>query len=156
MKQGFTLLEVMMALAIALIVMAVAVPSVTQALSGSPAEKVFADFDALVQEARQRSHDEGRNYVIVWGREKTILMRPEEPGSRAEAEGLKRWKIDRDGELKLHLPAALTSKGTTPSAIWTFWADGACEPAEIRYKGASGKWSAAYSPFTARAEVRYE
>jgi len=155
-RSGFTLLEISLAIMIALVVMAVAIPSVTRALGESPAQQAFKNFDAMVQEARDRSGAEGRNYVIVWGREKAVLLRPEEPANRAEAEGLKRWEIDTEGELELHLPAALTAKGATPDAIWTFWPDGACEPAEVRYKGAGGKWSAVYSPFTTQAEVRYE
>ncbi len=155
-QSGFTLLEISLAIAIALIVMAVAIPSVTSALGGSPAQRAFTDFDAMVQEARDRSREQGRNYVIIWGREKVVLLRPEEPANRTEAEGLKRWKMAAEGELELRLPAALTARGTAPDAIWTFWADGVCEPAEVRYKGAGGKWLAVYSPFTAQAEVHYE
>jgi prepilin-type N-terminal cleavage/methylation domain-containing protein len=153
---GFTLLEVSLAIAIALIVMVVAIPSVTSVLGESQAQRAFTDFDAMVQEARDRSREEGRNYVIVWGRERALLMRPEEPANRAEAEGIKRWKMTAEGELELRLPSALTARGATPDAIWTFWADGVCEPAEVRYKKGGEKWSAVYNPFTAQAEVRYE
>ena len=153
---GFTLLEISLAIAIGLIVMAVAIPSFTSVLKGSRAEEAFASFDGMVREARERSRSEGRNYVIVWGRERVALLRPEEPASPEEAKGLRRWDMAREGNLELYLPAALFPKGEKPDAIWTFWADGVCEPAEVCYKGADGNWSAVYNPFTGEAEVRYE
>ena len=154
-KTGFTLLEVVLAILIAALVITVAVPSLTGVFEGSKAQKSFFTFDAMVQEAHTRSMEEERNYVLVWGRDKTVLLRAEEPG-KDEAEGLPMWKIQKGEALDLHLPAALAEKGATPDAIWTFWSNGVCEPAEIRYKGAEGAWSAIYNPFTLQGEVRYE
>ncbi len=152
---GFTLLEVMLALLVALAVIAVSVPSITAALSKPPAQAAFESFDAMVQEARSRSHEEGRSYVIVWGRDQLIRLRPEEPASRAEANGIRQWDQHTAGEVTLRLPAALL-RGKTPDAIWTFWPNGACEPAELHYKMTNAKWTALYNPFTARAEVNYD
>jgi hypothetical protein len=69
---------------------------------------------------------------------------------------VRQWRIARDELLELHLPAALNAKGAVPEAIWTFWTNGVCEPAEVRYKGAAGAWSATYNPFTGQPEVHYE
>ena len=153
---GFTLIEVSLAILIALLIMAVAIPSITAALKGSEAQNKFTAFDAMAQEAHARSLSEQRNYVIVWGRDHAVLMRPETPANRAEAEGFQQWNIEKDETLALHLPAALTAEGQTPDAIWTFWANGVCEPARVAYKGASGAWTATYNPFTIQAEVCYE
>ena len=150
------MLEIILALLIAALVMTVAIPSLTGVLGGSKVHDSFADFDALAQEAHVRSVEEGRNYVIVWGREKTVRLRPEEPANKGEAEGVQTRKIEKGEALELHLPAALTEKGSTPDAIWTFWSTGTCEPAEVRHKGATGAWSATYNPFTVQAEVSYE
>ncbi len=155
-RHGFTLLEIILALLIAVIVIAVSIPSVTSALNGSPLQKDFEAFDAMAREAHQRSVAERRNYVLVWGREGLVRMRPEAPENREEAEGLQRREIAKDEKLVLHLPAALLSRGQEPDAIWTFWADGVCEPARVEYKGRAGAWTAVYAPFTAVAEVRYE
>jgi len=155
-KAGFTLLEIILAILIAVVVMAVAIPSLTGVLGGSKAQSSFSDFDAMVQEARTLSLAQERNYVIVWGRDKEVLMRPETPADRAEALGLRKWTIEKDETLELELPAALPAKGGKPDAIWTFWANGICEPAEVRYQGAAGKWKARYNPFTVQAEVEYE
>jgi len=155
-KNGFTLLEVILALLIAALVISVAIPSLTGVMQGSKAQDSFSDFDAMAQEAHTRSLEEGRNYVIVWGREKTVRMRPEEPANPSEAKGMQTRKIQKNETLELHLPAALTEKGSTPDAIWTFWSNGVCEPAEVRYQGAAGAWSAVYNPFTVQAEVNYD
>ena len=153
---GFTLVEVCLALAIALVMMAAALPGVTAALEKREAPEAFNALDAMAQEAHARSVAEGRNYVLVWDRAKSVRMRPESPANRAEAEGKRQWQITRNATLTLHLPAALTPKGTTPDAIWTFWADGFCEPAEIQFRGNAEKWTAVYNPFTVEAEVRDE
>lgn len=155
-RSGFTLLEISLSILIAVVIMAVAIPSLSGVLGGSKAQSCFEAFDQMAQEARQRARAEERNYVIVWGRDRWVLMRPEQPANRAEAEGLRQWRIAKDETLELHLPAALTAKGATPDAIWTFWTNGVCEPAEVRYKGAAGQWAATYNPFTAQAEVTYE
>lgn len=148
-------MEVVLALLIAALMLTLAIPSLTGAFEGSKAQKSFADFDAMVQEAHSRSVEEARNYVIVWGRD-TAVLRPEESTDKGEAEGLQKRKIEKEESLELHLPAALLSKGATPDAIWTFWANGVCEPAEVHYKGPAGAWSAVYNPFTVQAEVTYE
>ena len=155
-QSGFTLLEISLAIMIAVVILAVAIPSLLGVMGGSKAEKSFLAFDHMAQEARERAQAEERNYVIVWGRDRWVLMRPEEPANRAEAEGFLQWRIEKEEKLELHLPAALTTKGATPEAIWTFWPNGVCEPAEVRYKGAAGQWAATYNPFTVQPEVRYE
>ena len=155
-ESGFTLLEVILALLIASLVITLAIPSLSGVLEGSNVQNSFSDFDKMVQEAHSRSVEEGRNYVIVWGRDRTVLLRPEEIANKEGDEGLQSWKIEKGDTLELNLPAALTPKGTTPDAIWTFWSSGICEPAEVRYKGAEGAWSAVYNPFTVQAEVNYD
>ena len=150
---GFTLLEVCLAVAIALIVLAAAIPNIASALRESDARRAFGAFDSMVREARERSRAEGRNYVMVWGRERAVLLRPEAPLNRTEAGGVRRWEMAREGALVLRLPAALVAG---PDAIWTFWADGVCEPAEVRYSGAGGGWLAVYNALTGEAEVRYD
>ena len=156
-ESGFTLLEIILALLIATLVITVAIPSLNRAMEGSKDEDSFTSFDEMVQEARARSIQESRNYVLVWGAKKTICLRPEEAANPQEAEGLQTRVIEKEETLELHLPAALTEKGVTPDAIWTFWSNGICEPAEIRYKRDGGAaWSAVYNPFTVQAEVSHD
>ena len=155
-QRGYTMLEIILALVIALLVLAVAVPSVMTALNNPPSQQSFEEFDAMVQEARRRSVTEERPYILVWGREKEVVLRPKSAANPDEARGIQRWSFAEKGALELHLPAALMPHGATPEAIWTFWPDGVCEPAEIRHAGDGWKWIAVYHPLTGRAEVRYE
>ena len=154
-SNGFTLLEIILAILIAAMVITVAVPTLTGVFEGSKAQDCFKKFDEMVQDAHARSVEEGRNYVLVWGRDKTVLLRPEDSPNE-DGKGMQMWKIKKGEALVLHLPAALTEKGATPEAIWTFWATGVCEPAEIHFQGAEGAWTAVYNPFTVQAEARYE
>jgi hypothetical protein len=55
--------------------------------------------------------------------------------------------------IALRLPATLEKN---PPAQWIFWPSGACEPANVRFKGSDGSWEVNYAPLTARPEiVRY-
>lgn len=154
--RGFTLLEVMLAVCIAAIIMAVAIPVLSNVLGEPKGERSFLEFDQMVQEARTRSRVERRNYVIVWGRDGIVLMRPEETVCKPGDKGTLQWTVAKTDTLDLHLRAALLEKGQKPEAIWTFWPNGTCEPAEVHYKGVAGEWTARYHPFTVQAEVRYD
>ena len=154
-RSAFTLLEICLAIAIAFVVLAISVPSLRSALDEPPLQKSFAEFDALVRQARAQSAEERRNYLILFagprGREEAIILRPEETGGN-----LVRRELSPEERIHLHLDAALLPPGETPEAIWTFWSTGVNEPATVRYQGPAGRWTATYSPFNARAEVKYE
>ena len=143
-------------MAIALLMVGAAVPGVVRAWDGAGEGSRFAAFDAMVREAHERSVREERAYVLVWGKEGVVRLRPEAPADRREAEGLRLWKVSKGEELTLELPAALPAKGSAPDAIWTFWPDGVCEPARLRYRSDHEAWTADYDPFSAQAEVTHD
>lgn len=140
-----------MAIFIALLVMSVAIPSLTGALQQNRGQKSFEAFDSLVQEARTRSLTERKPYVLVWTRKK-IVLRPEDAGKEG-VQGVRSLDLSHDEPLTLDLTAALVKK---PEAIWTFWPSGACEPATVYFRGKKARWTAVYNPFTAEAAVRYD
>ena len=153
---GFTLLEICLVLMIAFVILAVAIPSLSSALSSSRSKSSFSEFDDMVQDAHGRAIAERRAYVLIWSPKK-VVMRPDEPANKAEADGLRQIEIAKDDVLNLFLPASLALKqGKLTVAIWTFWPNGACEPAPIEYKGKLGKWSATYNPFTVQADPNYD
>ena len=155
-EAAFTLLEICIVVLIAMLLMRIAIPSLAGVLAGNRVEKSFTEFDSLVQDAHDRAIAEQRAYVLIWS-PKRVLLRPDEPVNKAEAEGLRELPIGRDDVLNLFLPASLaTKKGKLTAAIWTFWPGGACEPATIAFKGKAGAWHATYNPFTVQAETRYE
>jgi len=135
---------------IMMLVMAMAVPALSGVFMQRNVEESFAQFDECVAEARSRSVAEGRAYVVVLGQAGAEVQ-----VDRAEAgeEPAARFELEKGETLGLEFPAALRP----PSAqVWTFWPNGSCEPAVVRFAGAEGSWAARYNPLTARAEVDYE
>jgi type II secretory pathway pseudopilin PulG len=146
-RAGFTLLEVCLAVLIALFLVTLAVPSVGGLLAENRMRRSFDALDDLAREAQTRSTDERRSFVIEWERERVVL-RPEEPANPEEERGLGELPIGKDEQYAVEFPAALEKE---PPPVWTFWPTGTCEPVVIRYDGAGGKWIARYDPLTVRA-----
>jgi competence protein ComGC len=144
---GFTLLEVCLAVLIAVLIVTMAVPSVGGLLADRRVRKSFDVMDDLVREAQQRSVDERRAFVLEWEKDRVVL-RPLEPESAEEERGLKEIATVENDSYALELPAALVKE---PEAAWTFWPTGTCEPAIIYHEGEAGKWLARYDPLTVRA-----
>lgn len=155
MSRGFTLLEICIAMAIAALVVTAAIPSLQGVLNGDQKDGKFSDFDSLVQEAHRLSVTEKRAYLLVWT-PKYVKLRPDDvpDADMKNTEGSEReWAFEPDEKLRLFLTAALTPN---PEAVWTFWPNGTCEPADVEFKGPSGNWTARYNPFTIKADVTYE
>ncbi len=144
---GFTLLEVCLAVLIALFLVTMAVPSVAGLFADRRIRKSFDTMDDLVREAQQRSIGERRPFVLEWEKNR-IVLRPLEPETPDEERGLKEIPMAEDDSYVLELPAALVKK---PEPVWTFWPTGTCEPAVVQHEGEAGKWLARYDPLTVRA-----
>ncbi|MEI6351613.1 MAG: prepilin-type N-terminal cleavage/methylation domain-containing protein [Verrucomicrobiota bacterium] len=149
---GFTLLELCIAIAIVVLLLGVALPSLSGVLNQSKDTSRFASFDQMVQQAHTRSLTERRPYVLVWT-QKNVVLRPDEISEKGAPAAVQQWNIDKDESVVLDLPAALIKR---PEAVWTFWPSGVCEPASVFYKSKAAKWKATYNPFTAQAEVKHE
>ena len=148
-RAGFTLIEIVMAIAIVMIVLMLAVPSVRGVLADRRLRRSLDDLNNMVRQAQERSMIERRSYLIVW-RDKQFalraegLFRGEDPNPIATLN----W---RKGEAyDLSFPAALEED---PPPAWIFWPSGNCEPAVVRYRGTDGGWTAKYSALTARPEL---
>jgi len=149
---AFTLLEVCIAILIAVLIIGAAIPSIQGALSQNREKTSFDGFDRLAQEAHSRSVSEQKVYCLVWQKD-GVILRPEE-ASASEADGVDRWDLPKNGKLVLELPAALKPKPV--DAIWTFWPSGVCEPASVFYADKNVGWQAVYNPFTSQANVKYD
>jgi len=68
-RAGFTLLEVCLAMSISMRLIAAAVPCVTGVLKERRLRRSFEVFDALAQDAKMKSMEEGRVYVMSWGKD---------------------------------------------------------------------------------------
>ncbi len=146
---AFTLIEIVLAVFILMLLLLLAVPSLSGVLANNRLRRSLNGFNNLVRQAQERSVAERRAYLIVW-REKGVLLRPEVFAKDQEAAATVELKLDRGEALTLKLPAALTK---TPPAEWIFWPSGTCEPATVQFKGAAGSWTANYLPLTARPEL---
>lgn len=143
------MLEICLAVFIALLIVAAAVPSLSGLFDEKKGKATFETFNGLVQEARSRSIEERRPYVLLWTGE-GVTMQADGADDDEEAMHL---TLEKGDSITLDLPAALKKN---PDSIWTFWPAGACEPATVTFKGKGGAWTATYNPFTAQAEVSHE
>lgn len=92
---------------------------------------------------------ERRPYLIEWQRE-SVILRPETSADGDPDAPTATLALDKGHAYVLRLPAALEKD---PLAQWIFWPSGACEPANVRFKGPDGSWEVNYSPLAARPEI---
>jgi type II secretory pathway pseudopilin PulG len=147
--RAFTLVEIALSIFILILLLLLAVPSLTGVVASRRLKQSLDGFNNLVREAHQRSVTERRAYLIVWGKD-GVLLRPEVFAEDEEAKPTAEFRLNKGTLLKLSLPVALV--GNHP-AEWIFWPSGNCEPATIQFKGPAGLWTANYSPLTAQPEI---
>ena len=150
--RGFTLIEIAISVFILMILMLIAIPSVSGVLADRRLQRSLTALNELVRQARQHSVKEGRSYLIVWNKDE-IILRPEAPGKDDGEAPVAQLAFDPGHVFALRLPAALEKD---PLAQWIFWPSGTCEPANVRFKGPDGSWEVNYAPLTGRPDiVRY-
>jgi type II secretion system protein H len=148
-SRGFTLLEIIIAVAIMATLLLIAVPSLTGVLADRRLRESLDEFNKLVRQAQERSVAEHRAYLLVWT-DKNVLLQPEAFAKDEDQTVLARFELGHGTVLTLTLPAALSNK---PAGEWIFWPTGSCEPAVVSFKGPAGTWTANYSPLTAHGEL---
>ena len=148
-SRAFTLIEIIIAVAILTVVLLMAVPSLSGVLADRRLRASLDRFNNLVRQAQERSVAEHRAYLIVWG-DKDVIVQPEAFARDEEKKAVATFALERGTVLTLTLPAALTAK---PAGEWIFWPTGTCEPAIVRFAGKAGTWTANYSPLTGHGEL---
>ena len=149
LRVAFTFLELLLAIALAVLVMALSIPLLGSMFSGDDVEDSFHKFETFAQQAKAKAVKEHRTFLIVWHDEGGLTIEPEIL-SAEEAEGGAPSFSFGDAELTLERPAALEKK---PLAEWPFWRSGACEPVRVIYKGKEGSWIAEFDALTARGTI---
>jgi type II secretory pathway pseudopilin PulG len=144
--RGFTILELCLAIAIALMLLAVAVPSMSGLFAEQKLRSTFEEFDALVRQAQSRSVSERRDYVLLFGDE-GITLEPFEMTEEDEQAEPVQLAYASDTFIAIERPVALVKK---PRMEWMFWRSGNCEPVIASYSGPAGSWSVKYNPLTTR------
>jgi type II secretory pathway pseudopilin PulG len=147
--RAFTLVEIALAIFILMLLLALAVPSLSGVIASRRLKQSLDQFSNLVRQAQERSVTERRPYLIVW-RKGGVVLRPEVFAEDEEAKPTAEFRLSKGTMLRLSLPAALTEKHP---AEWIFWPSGNCEPAIVQFRGPPGSWTVNYSPLTAQPEV---
>lgn len=156
---AFTLLEIMLAVAIGAIIMVLAVPSISGLMEEQRAQRSFDAFDELVQTAQSRAVASRKPVRLLLtrdgielngGESEVVADSAEAPAEEAGEPATTSIAIAKGEEYSFQFPAALVPQ---PAAVWTFWPTGTCEPAVISYAGPEAKWSATYDALTARADL---
>ncbi len=145
-REGFTLLELCLVIAVALLLFGLALPSISGLFAEQHLRKSFESFDEFVHRVQARSVMERRAFVMIWDGN-GITVEPDEP-KLDDSVGEADYFPFNDGTIGLERPAALEKD---PAVEWMFWRSGACEPAIIHYVGDAGSWSVRYDPLTVQA-----
>ena len=75
-RAGFTLIEIVLAIAVLMLVVGVAVPSVRGVLADRRLRRSLDEFNTMVRQAQEHSMIERRSYLIIW-RDKEFALRAE-------------------------------------------------------------------------------
>jgi type II secretory pathway pseudopilin PulG len=147
--RAFTLIEIALSIFILLLLLLLAVPSLSGVIANRRLKQSLDGFNQLVRQAQERSVTERRPYLLAWGKN-SILLRPEVFAEDEEAKPTAVFPLGKGMSVKLLLPKALLGKYP---AEWIFWPSGTCEPAIVQFNGPAGTWTANYSPLTAQPEL---
>ena len=154
-RAGFTLLELMIAIAIAIIILSIAIPSLTGLSAERRLRESFDKLDRFTFKAQQKAVSEQRSWVLVWAQDR-VLLQPDEPTPEemeAGAASVQEELVFGEGETyTIERPYALMPKESVPGD-WSFWRSGTCEAVIIHYQGPDGWWSAKYHPLTGHGEI---
>ena len=147
--QAFTLIEIVISVFILMLLIMLAVPSVTGVVADRRLRHSLDSFHGLVYQAQERSIAEHRPYLLVWTKD-SVELRPENSLKGDDPKPAGTLPLARGESLQLTLPFALMKD---PPAQWIFWPSGICEPANVKYTGRDGTWTASYSPLSARSQL---
>jgi len=147
--RAFTLIEIALSIFILLLLLVLAVPSLSGVIANRRLKQSLDSFNQLVRQAQERSVTERRAYLIVWGKN-GVLLRPEVFAEGEKENSTAVLNLAKGSWMKISLPAALLGK---PPAEWIFWPSGTCEPATVQFRGPPGTWTANYSPLTAQPDL---
>jgi type II secretory pathway pseudopilin PulG len=148
-ERAFTLIEIVISVFILMLLIMLAVPSVTGVMADRRLRHSLDSFNGLVYQAQERSIGEHRPYLLVWTTN-AVELHPENTLKGDDPKPIASLPLARGESLQLTLPFALIKD---PPPQWIFWPSGTCEPANVKFTGRDGTWSATYSPLSARSQL---
>jgi len=135
-----------MAVAIGLLIMSLAVPSVRGVLQEQALKESFERFDELARKAQTLAVSERRPYVLIWEKD-GIVLEPYAPTEEDMNKQPARLAFTEGEKIEIERPAAMDKK---PSAEWVFWRSGICEPAIIHFDSPAHSWKVEYNALSGR------
>lgn len=147
--RAFTLIEIALSIFILLLLLLLAVPSLSGVIANRRLKQSLDNFNQLVRDAQEHSVTERRPYLIVLGKN-SAWLRPEVFAEGEEEKPTSVFRLAKGNWLTISLPAALMDKHPVE---WIFWPSGNCEPAVVEFKGPAGAWTANYSPLTTQPNL---
>jgi len=148
-RRAFTLIEIAITVFIVLLLLLLALPSVSGVLANRRLQRSLDAMNEIVNQAQERSVKERRAYLLEW-QKRTVILRPQELAEGESEAPTARLALDKGQAYVLRLPAALV-KG--PFAQWVFWPSGTCEPANVQFKGPEGLWEVSYQPLSGQPRI---
>src|SRR3979490_168965 len=103
---GFTLIEIAIAVVIMVVILAMAVPSLNGVLADRRLRRSLDAMNRLVLQAQERSISERRSYLIV-GRDKQFALRPEGFLQGEDRKPVATFNWQKGEAVTLTLPAAI-------------------------------------------------
>lgn len=143
------MIEIVLAIVILLLILFLAVPSVTGVLADRRLRRSLNDLNDLVRQAHERSVAERRPYLIV-RRDKQFALRSEGLLKGESRNAIATLTFRKGDSFIISFPAAIDED---PPPAWIFWPSGNCEPTLVTYRGVDGGWTAKYSALTTRPEL---
>ncbi len=152
---GFTLLELVAVMGIAILILSIAVPSVAGYLAEQELRENMESFTRMVREAQRSAMAAKAPSRLVFGKEGvSIFAEPPVAGGIAEGGGAPAGgggvALSKEELLEFNRFGAMQK---APAPEWMLWPNGILEPAEIRYTGPKGSWSLRYNPFKIEPEI---
>lgn len=138
-----------MAVFILMLVLLLAVPSLTGVLADRRLRQSMDRFNELVSQAHEHSVAEHRPYLLIVGN-KSIEVRPEVLTKEDDPSPVADLPLSDRESVKMTFPAAMVKE---PPPEWIFWPSGVCEPAVVEFLGRAGSWVIRYSALNARPEI---
>jgi len=143
-----------LAVSICVIILAMAIPSISGMLKEQKLRETFDRFDEFIQTVHTKAVTGQQDVLTVWSDDGIAVetgtdAANNQQGGSAEA-GSVPQHFALDGLLTVERPAAMMKD---PPSEWMFWRSGACEPVFVNYKGAEGAWRAQYDPLTGQGRL---
>ena len=153
-QRAFTLIELMLAISIALVIFGLAIPSMRGMSAQRRLQETFEKFDELTRKAQLKAVRTQQTSTLVWQAGMISLKSSDTASGDRQGAPVQQedFTYDENESYALQRPASLLPVKDTPP-VWTFWHSGTCEPVIVSYSGPSGTWTAQYNPLTGRGEV---